>query len=247
VDDSAWGARLGGPLALSCGLRSPPAEPVACRRAGAADGAFGPAFGVWYPLGMGFRFSMKWLLAGMVYVALTAAALTQPGWAWADALWVVSFLAICYAGLLAIYAAGARRARAVGFLTGSLALVAAMHFAPQSVPVGRIVEALAPANVLTATPTSQLPVVYPTYSAPASGGFRGQTVVAPLYQSQAAYQSGYYVPVSVLNPQADRTRAGGALAVMLAGFEGSLLGALAHRQCRTAAGSGNGGAGGIVT
>jgi hypothetical protein len=188
---------------------------------------------------MGFRFSMKWLLAGMVYVALVAAALSQPGWAWADALWVVSFLAVCYAGLLAIYTVGARRARTVGFLTASLAMVAAMHFAPQSVPVGRIVEALAPAPSL---PTIQPRVVYPApaYSAPtptAPGNSSGWVVPVPYPQGMVSTSGGvstggYYNPLPVLNLQTYRYRAGSALAVMLAGVAGGVLGAVAYRQGR---------------
>jgi len=85
---------------------------------------------------------MKWLLAAMVYVALVAAAFTQDGWAWPDALWLVSSLAVCYSVGLAIYSAGARRARAVGFLVGSVALLITVQIAPDGAPIRRIVEAI---------------------------------------------------------------------------------------------------------
>lgn len=43
------------------------------------------------------RFSLKWILFGMAYVALAAAALTQNHWAYADLLWLAAFVAICMA------------------------------------------------------------------------------------------------------------------------------------------------------
>ena len=68
-----------------------------------------------YLAAMGIRFSLKWLLTAMVYVALAAAAFTQDHWAWADVLWLVSFVAVCYAAALAFNAAGERRSRSIGF------------------------------------------------------------------------------------------------------------------------------------
>jgi hypothetical protein len=99
---------------------------------------------------MQLRFSMKWLLAAMVYVALVAAAFTRAGSWWADGLWLVSFLAIVYSCGVVIYAEGARRARAVGFLIGAIAILMARLLGPGSTPVGRIASAIsAPANVTT--------------------------------------------------------------------------------------------------
>jgi uncharacterized membrane protein YeaQ/YmgE (transglycosylase-associated protein family) len=75
----------------------------------------------------------------MVYVALVAAAFTQARAGWADTLWLVSFLIFCYLSGVAIHADGIRRARALGFLIGSIALMAALVFGPIATPVGRTV------------------------------------------------------------------------------------------------------------
>jgi hypothetical protein len=108
------------------------------------------SIGFRYIAPMRFRFSMKWLLAAMVYVALVAAAFTRAGSWWADGLWLVSFLAIVYSCGVVIYAEGARRARAGGFLIGAIALLIARLLGPGSTPVGRIASVIpTPANVTT--------------------------------------------------------------------------------------------------
>jgi len=145
---------------------------------------------------------MKWLLAGMVYVAVAAAAFTQAERGWGDALWVISHLAICYAAGLAIYGAGERRARALGFLMGALALVITLEVSPDRVPVGRIVGALSP---------------------PPPKAFRVRdSGTVTIYQPKRA------------SPELEvvRVRAANAVAVMLAGAAGSLVTALAYRNCQ---------------
>ena len=89
---------------------------------------------------MGFRFSIKWLLAAISYAAIAAAALTQSHWAYADVLWTATFLAFAYAVLLACFLRGAGQARAVGFAIVSAALCACLFVAPDVVPTQRILQ-----------------------------------------------------------------------------------------------------------
>lgn len=55
-----------------------------------------------------FRFSLKWILAAMVYAAIAAAAFSQETWVYADLLCAASLLALGYAVMLTIYARGGR-------------------------------------------------------------------------------------------------------------------------------------------
>ena len=159
---------------------------------------------------MGIRFSMKWLLAGMVYVALAAAAFSQTHWAWADGLWVASFIALCYAAALAFNACGNRQARAVGFLVGGVSLLIAIQCSPDSVPLGRIVDAFWPDWTITyAAPTpltSSNP--FPTYSV----------------NSRMAY------PTPEMGDFIVKRRAANAVGIMVAGLIGAILSAVAYRQ-----------------
>jgi hypothetical protein len=61
------------------------------------------------------RFSLKWALAAMAYIALAAAALASPHWAYADLLWGTAVIIFGYATLLALFSRGKPRARATGF------------------------------------------------------------------------------------------------------------------------------------
>jgi hypothetical protein len=128
---------------------------------------------------MGIRFSMKWLLAGVVYVAVAATAFTQAERGWGDALWVISHLAICYAAGLAIYGAGVRSARGLGFLMGSLALVITLEVSPDRVPVVRIIAAISPPVVEMQGPRSPQ-VRYVTIVSPAACVRAGNAVAAML-------------------------------------------------------------------
>ena len=84
------------------------------------------------------RFSLKWGLFGMAYVAVAAAALSQDHWAYADLLWLATFLAICWAIVTAIFSNGSRRAAAIGFALFAIGFVACSHVAEQSIPTRRI-------------------------------------------------------------------------------------------------------------
>jgi hypothetical protein len=69
------------------------------------------------------RFSLKWILAGMAYVAIVAAAYGSGLWVYADALVAFTILAIAYSALLVVFARGKRRIVASGFLLVSLRFV----------------------------------------------------------------------------------------------------------------------------
>ena len=90
------------------------------------------------------RYSMKWILAAMVYVSLAAAALSQPSWVYADLLWLATFVAIIYAGLLIYAARESHRLRAIGFVLGALGYLAVLHFDPGPSPTFRLLFILRP-------------------------------------------------------------------------------------------------------
>jgi hypothetical protein len=89
------------------------------------------------------RFSLKWLLFGMAYVALAAAAVATPHWALRDLLRAVTFLSVVYAMTVAIAGRGVRRYAAIGFATAATLLLAIPALSANS-PVDRIVTALFP-------------------------------------------------------------------------------------------------------
>ena len=90
------------------------------------------------------RFSLKYILAATAYVALAAAAFTQPTWVYADLLWVVTFLAFVYALLSAYFTRGKRRATWLGFVVAAGCYVACVQFAPNGAPTGRFIKAILP-------------------------------------------------------------------------------------------------------
>jgi hypothetical protein len=69
------------------------------------------------------RFSLKWILAAMVYVAIAAAALGTGKWHFADVLWILTLLAVGYAILVAAFATGRRRVLSAGFAVLSVCFV----------------------------------------------------------------------------------------------------------------------------
>jgi len=152
------------------------------------------------------RFSLKWLLAGMAYAALYAAATATGDWLYADVLWAATFVAVLYAATLVVITRGLQRAAAVGFALGSLMLVACLHFSTNSVPTARRVSAWFPAP-------APLPPRLP--SAPVAG--QAPPTVAP--------------PSAVLLPNAReasaaRRNAANTLATMV----GGALATMAYRQ-----------------
>jgi hypothetical protein len=198
----------------------------------------GPRPSARYPTAMGIRFSLKWLLAATVYVALAAAALTQSHWAWADALWLVSFVAVCYAAALAINAREVRQARAIGFLIGSVLFATVNHFSNDGGPIARLVMP----NQSTAYPVLHSYGPPPGYFPPmiASGTFSATPVTSPTTGTLSVTTTPRgvqppapmpYIPpaISTVDWEA-RLRAANAIGVVVAGAIGVVLSAIAYRQ-----------------
>jgi hypothetical protein len=110
------------------------------------------------------RFSIKWLLAAMAYVALVAAAAKAEYGVLADAPWAVLLLCFCYSLILVGVTFGERHARAVGFTVACAAHFAvvyaaidhtlaahALRLAGYSVTsAGRVIEVAGPNSIRTA-------------------------------------------------------------------------------------------------
>lgn len=190
------------------------------------------------------RFSLKWILAAMVYAAIAAAAFSQESWVYADLLCAASLLALGYAVLLTIYARGQRQAAAAGFAVLMVLLAACILLAPQSVPTLRIV---------LATGVGQTPIL-PTPSTPApatwtaGGTFSGGTLslrqspnlpasIAPGSAWAVATTPTVYSPAAAQLDITHKLRAANAVATMTLGLVGALLGLLAYSRARIIAGT----------
>ena len=88
------------------------------------------------------RFSLKWLLAGTVYVAIAAAAFTRPHWAYSELLWVVTYLAIAYALIVAIFGYGRSRIVAGGFAITSALIIFNVRIADDGPSPDRLIDAV---------------------------------------------------------------------------------------------------------
>jgi hypothetical protein len=107
------------------------------------------------------RFSLKWILLGMAYMAVAAAAFTQTTWVYADLLWAASLLAVVYAALVAAFARGRRQMAAAGFVAASVCFLACVYSSQgNSLPTTRL---LAAAGV---GQSSAMPQPYTPYYAP---------------------------------------------------------------------------------
>jgi hypothetical protein len=197
------------------------------------------------------RFSLKWILAGVAYVAVAAAAFSQQTWVYADVLWAIGLLAVLYGALLAFLARGRRQAAAIGFVVGSLAFAACVFAGSSSVPTLRLLTAAGigpdsvapipmaspyypgtsvsvirrPVSVETMTPNG--PVNQTTYVeerrvAPTPAA----PVAAPVPQPAPAYTSPVVVDFSMY------IRAGNAVGTMLFGGLGIVLGLAAYKAAR---------------
>jgi hypothetical protein len=221
------------------------------------------------------RFSLKWILAGMVYVAIAAAAFSQRTWAYGDILWAVTFLAIVYGGTLAIFARGRRQVAAGAFLIASLGFVLCVAFGGETVPTTRLLAVTGIGASIQSTPsvayfnpyqpaysTATLQIA-PTPSTPpvipiTPGPMTGPADPADPFASDAdpsAAQSDSSTPTTPINlsynppavtaspvqPTATYTftsgvdyniyiRAANAVATLLFGLIGAMLGILAYRS-----------------
>jgi hypothetical protein len=180
---------------------------------------------------MGFRFSIRWALAAVAYVALAAAALTQEGWAYAWLLWLASFAAFVYAVLLACYARGRRQARSLGFAVGSLSLAACLYLTPANVATEQLLRSLGIIrDQILFAPTTPTPVLPP------------QAASAPVYNSYSITPGATGTlsvitrsapPAVVMTPMGEiepKVRGANAVATVLSGMLGLLLGSLAFTK-----------------
>jgi hypothetical protein len=87
------------------------------------------------------RFSLKWILAGMLYVAIAAAAFGTGKWHFADLLWTMTLFAAVYAIALAVFASGKRRAMAATFVVGCACFLFCVTFGGDAVPTARLLVA----------------------------------------------------------------------------------------------------------
>lgn len=199
---------------------------------------------------MGFRFSLKWLLVGTVYVALAAAAFAQGQWGYADLLWAATFLAVAYAVTAAIVARGRRQAAAAGFSVAAALLVLCVQFAPETLATARLVGALGPvapqqsspmalSAILPATPSAgyQIPMQWAqpqtSYRVWFNGG--GGNLGGGSFSGGSGMGGGGTITTATIsNPSAladelakyeVRVRAANIVATMLAGLVGAFLGA----------------------
>jgi hypothetical protein len=158
------------------------------------------------------RFSLKWILVAAVYVAVAAAAFSQPSWVYADILWAASLLAIVFAGLVAIVGQGRTRVSALGFLLASLCFVVYVTAASlsNSTPMTRLLDAAG--------------------YAPPVGTIRG-------FRPPSRNSAPAPLPTAPVVDYAQYVRAANAVGMMAFGLLGMLLASLALRQCRDHHGS----------
>lgn len=187
---------------------------------------------------------MKWILAGMVYVAIAAAAFSQESSVYADLLWAVAFVAVCYALLLAAVSKGRGRTMAGGFALFAIGFALCAAFAQDATPTARILEAagvnqygtplphLLPPAQAYSTPAAH-PVPPPAvFSQPSSptATIHSYSMLQPA-TPQGAPLTLYPTPVIMgpsLFPQ--KLRAANAVAAMACGLLGCMLAVGAYRR-----------------
>jgi hypothetical protein len=183
-----------------------------------------------------FRFSLKWILAAMVYAAIAAAAISQQSWVYADLLCAASLLALGYAVVLIIYSRGARQAAAVGFAVFMALLALCIQAAPESVPTLRILTVAGIGHQELAPLTPPTPML-------ASGTFLSSSTVATgnlnFTPSATVWPAPTLYPISSLTGSVEsnitpKLRAANAVATMLIGLLGCLLGVLAFHRAQRA-------------
>lgn len=179
------------------------------------------------------RFSLKWILAAAVYVAVAAAAFSQPSWVYADLLWALSLLAIVFAGLMTFIAQGRARIAAAGFLLASLCFLAyvtaASLIGSNSTPMTRLVVAAGyeqfPPSPVYSAPLAVVQPQLPGATAPSTA----QPALSWVYPPATAP-----VPAAPIVDFAQYVRAANALGMMGFGMLGIAAGLLADRAVRTA-------------
>lgn len=186
------------------------------------------------------RFSLKWGLLGMAYVAVAAAALTQDHWAYADLLWLATFVAICMAIQSALFNSGSRRAMATGFALFALGFAACAQFAEHSIPTRRLLLA---AGVPEYSNYQQLWNPYTVNPPQTTATFVAPTPINAYPMPAPAVASPVSPPpISVVTispsplelPFTSKVRAANAVGSMILGLMGGWLAAAAFHRRRAA-------------
>jgi hypothetical protein len=189
-----------------------------------------------------FRFSLKWILAAMVYAAIAAAAFSQQAWVYADLLCGAALLALGYAVLLVVYTRGPRQAAAAGFAVCMILMAAVVQISPDSVPTLRILTAAGVGqSPILPTPTAPVGPPTATFSTGTLNFTPGTVGTINSYALPNASSVWRSVPISRAtfssSPPFDITlklRAANAVTLMLAGLLGILLGLMAYRRAQRA-------------
>jgi len=186
---------------------------------------------------MPFRFSMKWLLATMVYADT---------WVYPDLLWIISVAVFGYAILLVCFARGARQAAATGFVVLWTCFAVSLYFAPDGVPTLRVLQALGmggappilPTPVITPQPTASALNFTPRYAGPSATIAAAPAPVQPTPPYQVwSPVTGPQQATTFFRPYTNpllayRHRAANAVAAIAAGLLGCLLGYAAYKRGR---------------
>jgi hypothetical protein len=188
---------------------------------------------------MRFRFSLKWLLVVMLYAAIAAAAFSHGHWAYADILWIASFIAFGYAVVLVCVERGPRQAVALGFVIFFSCYLLCLYLAPDGLPTSRLLVAMGAAGAE--------PLVNPTQPGMAPSPWQLRAIPTPpssgtlqLQSSTFTYSTGAATLIPApANPAAVgksylaglsfplKLRSANAVGAMFAGFIGCLLAAFA--------------------
>jgi hypothetical protein len=173
------------------------------------------------------RYLLVWFLTCVAYAAAVAVALVQARWFYADGAWLVTLLAGAYALIVAIFARGPRQAAAVGFVVTGALVALCLHFSPDSVPTARFIVMAAEDSPPPAP--RQVESLYSATMSPKGNPFGDQLSLsgttsfgqrmAVMYREQEQWVARY--------------RIANALATMLAGLAGCVLGATAYRRSRS--------------
>jgi hypothetical protein len=201
------------------------------------------------------RFSLKWILVGVTYVAVAAAAFSQTTWVYADVLWAASLLAVVYAALVAAFARGRRQVAAAGFVVASVGFLVCLHFANNSVPTLRLLAAAGVGqNTMNPNVYAARPIVRPqpvTITTPTPNGPTQTVQYVEVEEVAVASPTPAYRPtptpaltvgqwmaqprVAPPTPYVDFSiyvRAGNAVGMLLFGGLGCVLGLAAHKATR---------------
>jgi hypothetical protein len=169
------------------------------------------------------RFSLKWILAGMAYVAVAAAAFGTGKWYFADLLSVMTMFAAVYAIAVAMFDGSMRRAMAATFVVGCACFLLWLTLGGDAVPVQRLLVAsgvgqTAPAATTADDEVKALTALYD----------QGRTTLDQVAAAKRRQQE--------LKLRADSEalavylRAATAVATLAVGLRGSLVGLLAFRS-----------------